>query len=184
MANLNIENIILGTPNVTGGLFVAPLKTPLPTDAKTVLNPAFKCVGYLSDDGVEEKSEAKSDSQKAWGGNVVKTFTSEVSVKYSFTLIEGLNEDALKVYYGDENVTVNNGKITVKLKPGVKLVKSMVIQLFDTNAESRIVIPKMQITDTGDIKYKDDDPISMQVTATALPDENGVYAYKYFDTTK
>ncbi len=45
------KNVSVGKPLATGAIFVAPIGTTAPTDAKTALNEAFKCVGYVSEDG-------------------------------------------------------------------------------------------------------------------------------------
>ena len=43
-------------PKVTGAVFVAPLNTALPTDAKTELDPAFKNLGFISDEGIKNEN--------------------------------------------------------------------------------------------------------------------------------
>lgn len=183
MANVNADNVLLGAPNIMGGVFVGTTKSPLPTDAKTKLDPSFICAGYVSDDGIEEKSDIKSESVKAWGGVTVCTYVSEAKIEYKITFIESLNEEALKLFHGDENVTNNNGKIAINMNSSGKTVKAFVIQLFDKKAETRIVIPKGQVTSTGGIKYKHDTAIGYEVTITALVDTAGNNVYKYIEKT-
>ena len=46
------SNVTSSKPSVGGAVWAAPLKTEIPTDAKTPLNEAFKSLGYCSDDGL------------------------------------------------------------------------------------------------------------------------------------
>ena len=44
---MNATNVTAAKPQVGGAVWRAPLSTPLPTDATTKLDPAFKSLGYL-----------------------------------------------------------------------------------------------------------------------------------------
>lgn len=63
------SNVTSSKPSVGGAVWVAPLKTEIPTDAKTPLNEAFKSLGYCSDDGLTNSNSPETDNQKAWGGD-------------------------------------------------------------------------------------------------------------------
>ena len=52
MTNNNTANVAAGKPKINGAIFVAPVGATLPTDASTVLDAAFKNLGFISDDGV------------------------------------------------------------------------------------------------------------------------------------
>lgn len=64
MALPSSKYIGAGTPNlaVTGGVLVAPLATALPTGAAGTIDPAFKALGYVSEDGIESMGERKIES--------------------------------------------------------------------------------------------------------------------------
>jgi hypothetical protein len=84
----------------TGAVYVAPEGTVSPAEATTVLDAAWKSVGYLSEAGIEESIEVSSDSITAWQGaaEVRRTITGyKVSLK--FTMIE-TNSKSVGLYYG------------------------------------------------------------------------------------
>ena len=93
----------VGKPKVTGAIFVAPVGTPLPTDATTALNEAFECIGYVSEDGVTIEEERDTEDMVAWGGDTVYTSQTTYSETFSFTPIE-VNPVVAKMEYGDANV--------------------------------------------------------------------------------
>lgn len=168
------QNVTYGKPKVGGAISVAPLGTTLPTDASGDLDAGFKNLGYISEDGLTNADTRESESIKAWGNDIVLTTQTDKTDTFTFTLIEALNVDVLKFYYGEENVTgtLETG-ITVKanskdLKP-VSLVVDMVFQ----NALKRIVIPQAKITETGEIVYNDTEAVGYETTVQAFNNEDG-----------
>ena len=69
----DVTKVTAGKPKVGGALFRAPAGTALPTDAVTALAEAYKCLGYVSEDGVTNSTSIDSDEVKAWGGDIVLT---------------------------------------------------------------------------------------------------------------
>ena len=114
MAN-TATNVTVGKPKVGGAIYVAPLGSTLPTDSSTALDAAFKCLGYVSEDGVTNNNSPESDNVKAWGGDTVLVLQTDRPDSFSLTLLETMNEDVLKAIYGSTNVTVDaQDNITVK----------------------------------------------------------------------
>lgn len=175
MANV-AANVLVGKPAVTGGVLTADTGTTLPTDATSTLNVNFLPVGYVGEDGVVQAIGADTTQIKAWGGDVVRTVQNSHSVTFKYTMIE-TNDVSQSEYYGDDNVTTG----TIEVVAGDLPRKSRVLELADGNATVRIVLPDSQITERGDITYKDDTTIGYDVTVEAYPDANGVKAYIYQD---
>lgn len=102
-----VSNVTVAKPAVGGAVYVAPLGTPIPTTADGDIDPAFKCLGYISEEGIKNSAEKSSDDVKAWGGDVVASPQTEFSDKFSMKFIEALNPDVQKTVRGSYNVTGN-----------------------------------------------------------------------------
>ena len=63
MAN-TVSNVGVGKPKVGGAVFVAPKGTALPTSASEELNEAYKCLGYISEDGITVSESRESEALK------------------------------------------------------------------------------------------------------------------------
>ena len=180
MANDN-TNVTTGKPHTGGAIYRAPIGTTAPTDATTALNAAFKHVGYISEDGVTNGNSINSETVKAWGGDSVYTVTTSRDNTYSFTMIEALNTEAMKVYYGDDNVLGSRAAgITIKSNNKDMGTHIYVIeQILAGKIPMRIVIPLGQVTEVEDITYKDDELIAYGVTITGNQDASGNTGYQY-----
>lgn len=173
MANTQ-ANVSVGKPKVAGAWYRAPLGTAVPTDATTALGEGFVAMGYVSEDGVTNNNTASTETIKAWGGDTVLRPLTEKPDAFAVSFIESLNAEVLKAAYGDSNVsgTLATG-ITVHANatelPNAVWVCDMVL----TDAVKRIVIPNGQVTEVGEIVYKDDTAIAYPLTITAYPDAEG-----------
>ena len=174
------SNVSAGKPKVTGAIFIAPVGTTLPTDSTTALAAAFVELGYASDAGVVNSESRETETIKAWGGDtVLKPFTGKEDT-FKFTLIEALNVNALKLVYGDSNVTgdLTNG-ISIKSAAEDLDYHSFVIEMVLNGAIKRIVIPSAKVTEVGDITYADGEAIGYDTTLSAVPDAAGGTHYEY-----
>ena len=114
---MDAKNVSAAKPKIGGSVFVAPLGTKLPEDAKSELDTKFNSLGYCSDDGVSNNNSPETDTQKAWGGAVVLNLFSGKEDTFKLKLIEALNVNVLKTVYGSSNVTgdLDTG-LTIKAK--------------------------------------------------------------------
>lgn len=175
------SNVTAGKPKITGAIFRAPVGSTLPNDAKTELAAAFKCLGYVSEDGVTNGNSPESEQTKAWGGDVVLSTQTEKPDTFQFKLIEAKNVDVLKMIYGDSHVTgdLDTGiKVDVTAEdPGpAAYVIDMILKDGDLK---RMVIPSASISEMDDIVYNDSEPVGYDVTLTATADDTGCTHHEY-----
>lgn len=170
-----------GKPSISGGVWVAPKGTALPDDATTTLSSAFTCLGYVSEDGVENGNEMNVSEIKAWGGVIVYRPLNGFGDTFGLALIETNNVDVLETVYGSGNVSVNgNGDISVDVVAEDPTEFVWVFELaLRGGIARRIVIPDGAITSREAITYNDSDAIAYGITVSAYPDSNGCTHHEY-----
>ena len=68
---------------------------------------------------------------------------------------------------------------TIKLP--VATPKAMGFDIVDGAKRIRIIVPKLELTERGEVSYVNGSPIGYPFTLSAVPDAAGVLAIKYFD---
>lgn len=165
----NTGNIGAGKPAVAGGIYVGTSSATLPTSASATLT-GFTSLGYISEDGVTNNNTPESDEVKAWGGSTVMTVQTSKEDTFTFTLLEALNEEVLKLIYGASNVTTASSKTTVKATTDEYASLPFVIDMKINGKKHRTVIPNARISELGEVVYNDTDAVGYEVTITAMPD--------------
>lgn len=183
MAN-NSANVTAGKPRIGGGIYIAPAGTTLPTDAKTSLSSDFLALGYVSEDGVVNSNSPESENIKAWGGDNVLTIMTSREDTFTFTLIEVMNINVLKLVYGDDNVsgalstgitvTANNGELESHVIVIDTILRGGIMQ--------RQVLPSASVSEVGDITYKDDEAVGFETTVSCEADASGNTHYTYIQS--
>lgn len=162
----NKENVSEAKPKITGSVFKATTDTAVPTSADAELAEAFKCCGYISEDGITFTKSESSEAVKAWGGVVVKHLDGDFSDGFKLKYIEALNEEVLKEYHGEGAVTGTvDTCITINVAPNQQDYKMMVIDMILNKGKvlKRIVIPRCKVTKTSDVTYVDNKTIEYEV---------------------
>lgn len=173
MANTS-TNVSTGRPNIAGAVYVAPKSTAVPTDASTPLASEYVCLGYVSEDGLENSNDLTMSDIKEWGGAIVYRSLTEMVDNFSLSLIESENVDVLKAVYGSSNVTATGDVITVDVKTEDPEESVWVFELaLRGNKKKRIVVPVGAVTARETISYNAEDAIAYGITVSAYPDENG-----------
>lgn len=160
-------NVLVGAD---GAVFGAPLGTTLPTDVDDALDVAFADLGFISDAGLVEGISTSTNKIKNWKGDTVRQVQTEHTLTYKFTMIE-TNEDTDDVYYGS---APSDG---IKGEQGTR--QSWVFDVFDGDETIRILVPDGQVTERGDVNYRNDQAIAYDVTVTAYPDDSNNKAYHF-----
>jgi hypothetical protein len=178
------DNVSFGKPKATGAVYVAPAGTTVPTTAWESLDSAFKGLGYVSEDGLVNGVETNTEEVHAWGGDLVLDGQTTFKEMFTVNLIE-TNAEALKVYYGEDNVVEEgDGSLTVNQTSEMLPQVVVVFELVMTGGRiKRIVVPNAQIVDrSGEITYVDGEAITYPAVFVAYPDGNGQTHTEYIAT--
>lgn len=176
-----VSNVTVGKGKVGGYMYRAPLTTTPPTDASTALANTFKCLGYISEDGVTNSNEVDNDTIKDWNGDVVLLVNTGKTDKWSTTLIEAMNIDALKVAFGDTNVsgTLSTG-ITINANNTAQDAAVFVFEMiYNGNVLHRVVLPNAYVSEVGEVTYAAGSAVGFPITLTAAADSSGNTHYEY-----
>lgn len=170
MANNDSQNVSFGKPKTTGALFVAPAGTTVPTDASSALDPAFANLGYVSDEGLVNGIETDVEDVFAWGGDNVLSDQTTFMEMFTFNLIE-TNVEVAKLYYGEDNVTVDGENITIRVNSATLPEIVFVAELVLTGGRvKRIVVERGRIADrSAEISYVDGEPVAYPINLKAFP---------------
>jgi len=186
--SVTATNVLTGAPDqlTTGPILSAPRGTALPDGLDATIDPAFEDSGYISEDGLTLTPERSTEQVKDWSGAVVRELLTEFAAKLAWAHLE-TNEQSLKNYLGDDNVTVvdatsTEGKrITALLRSTEMPRKPWIFKIKDGEARVLIVVPDGQVSETGEVSFVKSGAITWPVTLATYPDANGVNVYVYLD---
>lgn len=184
-SNTNNQANVSSAKGVKGGyIFSAPEGTALPTDIKTQLNSAFKCLGFISEDGYVETVDEDADDITDMSGDVMDSSNSNRVESAQLTLAE-IKAETLKRQYGEKNVTDKNGIITVKHNSDSHPTFSYVLELVLKNGRRwRKVVPKGKSSELDDLTIASSELCQRALTMKYLTDEQGNTCYDYYESTE
>ena len=180
MAN-DTTKVTVGKGKVGGYFYYAPSGTTPPSDASTALANTYKCLGFISEDGVRNSNERDNTTIKDWNGDSVLLVNTGMTDTWSTTLIEVMNMDVLKVVFGASNVSgaLATG-ITVKANNYAQEAAVFVFEMvFNGNVLHRVVLPNAYVSEVGEITYAAGQAVGFPITLTAAVDANGNSHYEY-----
>lgn len=182
MAN-TATNVTTGKPNISGGVWVAPLGTVIPDSPTATLPGACVCLGYVSEDGLTNANEMEVNEIKAWGGVIVYRSLTSLNDTFKLSLIETENVDVLKTVYGAANVTTSgSGDINIDVKAEDPKEMVFIFELaLRGNRKKRIVVKDGAITARDEIVYNDSDAVAYGITISAYPDSTGSTHKEYLE---
>ena len=180
----NQKNVSAGKGVKGGYVFSAPEGTTLPTDIETALDPAFKCLGFISEDGYVETVEEDSNDIVDMNGDLLDSSNSNRVESAQVTFAE-IKAETLKRQYGDKNVTDEGGVITVKHNRDSHPIFPYVLELVLKNGRRwRKVVPKGQSSELDDLTIASSELCQRALTIKYLADENGDTCTDYFESTE
>lgn len=181
----NSTDNVSSTKGVRGGyIFVAPTGTALPTDYSTALPTAYKCLGFISEDGYVETVDSDSEDLVDMNGDLMDSPQTSRVESAQLTLAE-IKAMTLKLMYGDENVTDKAGVITVKHNGNSNGTWVVVLDLLlKNNRKWRKVVPLFQCSELDDLTLAVGELAARALTAKYLTDESGNTCYDYIQSTE
>lgn len=181
----NSTDNVSSTKGVRGGyIFCAPKGTLLPTDFSTKLAPAYKCLGYLSEDGYVETIDGDSEDINDMNGDLLDSPRTSRVESAQLTLAE-IKVNTLKLMYGDGNATDADGMISVKHNGDSTSTWVIVLELLLKNDRKwRKVVPLFQCAELDDLTLAVGELASRALTAKYLTDEAGNTCYDYIQSTE
>lgn len=181
----NSTDNVSSTKGVRGGyIFVAPVGTTLPTDYSTALPTAYKCLGFISEDGYVETVDSDSEDLVDMNGDLMDSPQTSRVESAQLTLAE-IKAMTLKLMYGDENVTDKAGVITVKHNGNSNGTWVVVLDLLlKNNRKWRKVVPLFQCSELDDLTLAVGELAARALTAKYLTDETGNTCYDYIQSTE
>jgi hypothetical protein len=185
---VNSQNVFTGAPDqlTTGAILRAPLGTALPTAIGTALNVAFKDSGYIGNDGLKLTPSTSTETIKDWSGATIREVLTEFSAKMAWTHLE-LSTEALKVYFGDDNVTTTAATVSTGTLQAIKLnavelpTCAWAFKIKDGVRKVLITVPQGQVTERGEITFTKASAVSLPVVMSTYPDATGNNVYIYTD---
>jgi hypothetical protein len=160
---------------LTGAVYSAPLNTSRPANAVQSWPTGWVDLGWLSDDGITEAYNDDSNEIKAWqGGTTVRRVISGSEATLEFTCIE-TKPDVVELFH--KSGTIAAGVLEVMAPTGDE--RMFGLDVLDDDTYLRIVIPRGELTERGDVTYKSDEAVGYPMTITAYPGDSGLVLYKY-----
>lgn len=186
--SVDTRKVFTGGPDqlTTGAILRAPIGTALPTSLATALNAAFKDSGYIGTDGLKLTPSTSTETIKDWSGATIREVMTEFSAKMSWTHLE-LSEEAMKVYFGDGNVTTTAATastgtlMTAKLNAVDLPICAWAFKIKDGVRKILITVPLGQVTERGEITFTKTAAVQLPVTLSTYPDASGNNVYIYTD---
>ena len=165
----NAEYVSTGKPLATGAVFAKKLATgaSFPTSLSEIST--WPCLGYISEDGIENGLDTSVTDHKVWGGDIVMSSLDEFKETYGFSMVE-TKPDTMKVLWGENavtgtdytNMTVDHGS------EGFETERCFVIvTLYRDKACEMHVIPRGKLSNIDSVSSTDSDLLAYPVEITA-----------------
>lgn len=171
---LNPDNVLVGTANGPG-IYLAPVGTAFPTDAKTAPEATWVALGYAADSGVKIGQKTTSDQIKVWQSKVpVRTMVTEREVTLEFSLLE-FTKANMQLYFGAKfDATGAQDAFNFDVRSDTpSYTYALLIDQRDGDNVTRICIPRATLSDAGDIEISAGGAMALPMTFAAQ-DDSGV----------
>ena len=171
------ETTIAALATLTGASGLAKITTASPD--------AIPNMGYVSGDGFDENVDRSSDTLSDINGDTVDTYGSTTTETLGITLMETA-ANPLKLYYGSENVTDEDGLLAVDHNWSNSDEERIAILdlLLKNGRRWRKVIPTCKVTERDGFTGNSTTAAQRRLTITYQTDTNGSGCLDWFESTE
>lgn len=168
-----------------GQVYVAPVGTALPKDAKTKVASTYSGLGYHTEDGVKINQTIEVSEYGAWQSeDPIRRERKSSLFEVGFSLVQW-NDATLPFAKGGgkiESLTENQFKYVPPTDEDALEEKALLVDVEDGQRKMRIFVPRGTVTDQGENLFNRDSMANLQVTFKALkPNDGGPSWYVVFD---
>jgi hypothetical protein len=177
----NSDNVRVG---YAGSVYIGDVGATAPVDPETAWDSDdWLELGHISEDGITEQSSQDVAEFKAWGfpNSPVRIQTTSEEFSFQITFLE-TNINILSIFHGIDvddfaSTAAASGKQQflkfVKGMAQTPQIRSLGIDVIDGTHLTRIIVPRAQLTDRGDLSYKTDEMQQYQMTFKGLVGSDG-----------
>ena len=152
----------------------------LPTTAGEALDVDFVEVGAVSEDGITEALSQNVTDYFIWQKGALGKRIRNQSVKtFQFAAAE-TSLFNLGLQYAGSTIASTAEGASVSEAPPTTDVRAWVLHGIDGGREVRVVLPRAEITERGDVVWSGAGPTVYEWTLSAYVDDSGFWAYRYY----
>ncbi len=158
----------------TGELYLAPVGTAAPTDPSTDPAAAWQGYGYTTEDGVVLSKSVEREGVPAWQSSTpVRYLVTGQEFTIAATFLQS-NAEVVQLWLGAGAFA--SGKAEVPIDPPT-MQFALLLRWVDDTINTILTLPKVEITETGDVSLLRTGATSFPITFGALaPDSGSVLA--------
>lgn len=159
----------------TGGVFLAPVGSTMPTNPTSALASDFVGYGYTTDDGLTITRSIEREGVSAWQAtSPVRYVITGQELSISASLLQS-NKDTFKLWLNSGDFAVIGvsaaWKAEIPVSPTTQQF-AMVIEWSDGAIKNRLIAAKVELTETGDLTVSKQG-MSLPVTLSVIPPDSG-----------
>lgn len=154
----------------TGSVYLGPVGTTGPTDIATALDAAFLDLGYTSEDGVTLTPGHDINEIRAWQSKYpVRRVVTGRSLDIEFTALEW-TQAAVEAAFGGGSWATATGVHTYTPPDSDDALyeRALVVEWADGTKVTRLHVPKVMVSDVGDITFVGEDAAGFPLTLSTM----------------
>lgn len=159
------DNVRVGQ---NGKVLVAPLGTTAPTDLTSPWAAGWDDLGYLSTDGVAMNYGVETEDIEVWQSvSPIRKILTGIDFTLAFTMME-FKRSVVTFYFPDSSITTNTGVHTLAIPSAPESDERAIgVEWTDKTYTHRLIIPRGEGTDRGEIPISRSGAMGLQMTVAA-----------------